>query len=593
MSETSLNTVSGRQSGVIDFDIEKLLYAVLAKKYLIIIGILVGLTISFLYLRYTPETFKSSSKVLIKDDKKGGSSLDNPLLVELNLASTGKILDNEIQIFKSFDLMAIVVKNLRINVQISKKGRFIEKPLFRNAPFDLILMGDSTDQYNFDLRVFYEDNQWQWECAEGLCKPRPLVLNKTELLGKRVFKFIGNDSNLAAIPPPAGFSEYEVSVSSIPSSVSYFLSNLKLSPSGKFSSVVDIEVTDLSQERATALLVEVIDVYNQQGLSDKNLTSQNTMDFLDYRLLLLENEIINIENKVKSFKSGNKVTELSSEASRYLSLATTLDPRLSDMKTKLVIIESLEDEVKRGFENPGLMPATLDIGEPTLTALIENNNNLVLSRDRMSELAGPKNPELVDIKNQIVNVRSSLLRNIVNLKTSYRIQIDDLIRREAVYDSRLGQIPVLEKELLDIQRDQNVKKGLYGFLLQKREESAIALASAANDSRIIEQCRPTGKVLPKPINVWMFGVAGGIIVPVLIIFLSFFLDNKVGSKKDVENNCMAPLLGEISFLPKMSSILAIKDGKRTGVAEQLRSIRTAISFTGNVITISKLMVTSH
>ena len=49
----------------------------------------------------------------------------------------------------------------------------------------------------------------------------------------------------------------------------------------------------------------------------------------------------------------------------------------------------------------------------------------------------------------------------------------------------LYSIPVKERELLELSRDQEIKRGIYSFLLQKREESELSYASNISDTRII------------------------------------------------------------------------------------------------------------
>src|SRR5690606_36336945 len=107
--------------------------------------------------------------------------------------------------------------------------------------------------------------------------------------------------------------------------------------------------------------------------------------------------------------------------------------------------------------------------------------------------------------------------------------------------------------LVQIQRDQSEKEQLYFLLLQKREESAITLASTISDSRSIEKSRSIGIVSPKRVLIMIIAFLLGLIIPISIIYLTNFFNNKIEDKDEVEQKSKAPVLGEISYVKKDTS----------------------------------------
>ena len=53
------------------------------------------------------------------------------------------------------------------------------------------------------------------------------------------------------------------------------------------------------------------------------------------------------------------------------------------------------------------------------------------------------------------------------------------------FSGMLSAIPQKERQLLEMSRDQNIKNGIYSFLLQKKEESELSYASTLSDSRVV------------------------------------------------------------------------------------------------------------
>ena len=57
--------------------------------------------------------------------------------------------------------------------------------------------------------------------------------------------------------------------------------------------------------------------------------------------------------------------------------------------------------------------------------------------------------------------------------------------------------------LTQIDRQQEVKSGLYLMLLQKREENSISLAATADKGKLIDDPQLVGKISPKSTSIMM------------------------------------------------------------------------------------------
>jgi tyrosine-protein kinase Etk/Wzc len=150
----------------------------------------------------------------------------------------------------------------------------------------------------------------------------------------------------------------------------------------------------------------------------------------------------------------------------------------------------------------------------------------------------------------------------------------------------------LEKKLVQITRNQNVQEQLYAFLLQKREEAAITRASNIEDSRTILRARSLGKVSPKPTMVWAFGILLALLIPITVIGMRDFMNNRIGDVDELQSRMSLPLLGTIPHIKKLKTPVVIHGRSRSAAAEQIRNIRTAISYTGNGKKVQTILVTS-
>src|SRR5947209_12112816 len=78
-----------------------------------ILSIVLSLLLGYAYIRLGTPEYKIETDLLIKDNKNNVNG-QNDLLKDLNLFSSDKVIDNEIQILKSDAIIEKVVKNLKL-----------------------------------------------------------------------------------------------------------------------------------------------------------------------------------------------------------------------------------------------------------------------------------------------------------------------------------------------------------------------------------------------------------------------------------------------------------------------------------------------
>src|SRR5690606_4348994 len=133
-----------------------------------------------------------------------------------------------------------------------------------------------------------------------------------------------------------------------------------------------------------------------------------------------------------------------------------------------------------------LVPSSMGIQDPTLVGLTAKYNELQLERQKLLQTVQPANPLIQGLDEQLQNLKGNIQENLNNIKRSLTITRNNLQSKTGGFESRISQIPSAERNLLEIQREQGIKQSLYAYLLQKREESAISLASAVSNTRIID-----------------------------------------------------------------------------------------------------------
>lgn len=143
MQEFQQNTTNEQTE---NFNLKEELFKYLANWKWFVLGVLLALTIAFLYLRYTIPQYEAKAKILVKDDRKGGIATELSAFSDLgmfgNIASN---VDNEIEVIKSSSIVEETVKELELNISYKNIGRVISAEIYKNSPIKIVFPSPSNE----------------------------------------------------------------------------------------------------------------------------------------------------------------------------------------------------------------------------------------------------------------------------------------------------------------------------------------------------------------------------------------------------------------------------------------------------------------
>lgn len=571
-----------QESGV---DVKKWLFRILRLWPWIIVSLIFCIACAYIYLRSTEPVFKSVSSLIIEDPEKG----QKDVLKDMNMNGSGKTVENEIIEMKSRDLMRDVVLQEQLYTLVKRKGTFSERTIYRLDLPVLIEVPNPDTILNFtQFRLFKEGNDWM--VSTNPKQSSKVRFGEGYMIGNILIRFWPNKFVNGPVRPED--NNYTVYLRPIGAAVNDYIGRLQVDPYSKTASILNLSIIDNDPTKASAVLGTLMDNYSQHGLTDKNKEISNTIHFLNERLAVVEGDLRKVEGDIQSFQTRNKMVDITSQSAQFISSANQIDQQKATQITQMNMLNEAERQLTSD-KTTSTVPSTLGISDPTINNLSQKLSTLILQRDDLASRAGPRNPLLVNYEDQIKSLQSSLLDNIQKLKKGYGVALNDIQSKEAQFANKISSVPEQQKELIQIKRNQSVQEQLYYFLLQRREESQIKLASSTTDTRTVEQPYGVGQIKPNNQQVIGIGIFMGLFIPIAILLLIGFFDNKVEDKKEIEKSTFAPLLGEIQYVKKMDNPIQITSKSRSVIAEQLRAIRTAISYTGKGEATKSILVTSQ
>src|SRR5690606_21576398 len=120
-------------------------------------------------------------------------------------------------------------------------------------------------------------------------------------------------------------------------------------------------------------------------------------------------------------------------------------------------------------------------------ALVQNYNTLQLRRNQQLQAgAGLQNPLIRVMDTQLHQLRQDIKENASNLLQGSEQVAQKLQEQNNEFQNKINSVPKVQRDLIALKRQQEIKSTLYVYMLQKREEASITEAASVFNNRIID-----------------------------------------------------------------------------------------------------------
>lgn len=553
------------------------LFAELGQRYLpywplFVILLTISIGASYIYLKLSPPIYEVVGKVLVKDEKKGVDA--SKVLDALNVFGEKKIVENEIDIFESWPILEAVVKDLHLYQTITHDVNLRTVDVYGTSSPILFAAVSPDSLVNVPERIVFNIN---WSTKQITINDKKYYDGVNIVLGSNSF-IIHFNPNFNGIKDD---SKYYLYITPVPNVALALKSQLKIESTSKQSTVIGIVMENTNRKKGEDIINTLIYEYQKAALKDKNQVASNTLAFVEDRLRIMVQDLNDVESNIEQYKKKEGIINVSEQSTLFLETVKSNDQKLSELNLQLSVLDDVERYVGGKGNNPGTVPSLMGINDPTLVQLLTKLYDAELAYSRLQRISGERSDALEQSKYEINSIKPALLENIRNIKTNLLTSKNNLQVDLRKVDRMLEAVPAKEKALLQISREQAIKNSIYTFLLQKREETALSYSSAVSDSRIIEGGR--SKPTPvKPIAKLILGIgfAVGFFASIFIVIVREQFNRRILFRKEIEQQTGVPIVGELVYSEHADSPLVIGDGDRSVLAEQIRIVRTNLSYFG-------------
>lgn len=404
----------------------------------------------------------------------------------------------------------------------------------------------------------------------------------------------------ASAAKPDGTQKIDIVMSGVIPAAYQLWDDMYASIPDKLSNAVKLYFKGPSDAYCEDVLTEYLNQYNQRRIERRTENARDEVKFYDDRIAEIFGSLSDTEAELEKFKSQNNIVAIKEEAELLVGNAIHKTDEIVAAQTAQDYYKLVKNTLTQSESNHTytytLIPVVESLGNP----LIGQYNELLIQRQTLAKSAKEGNVALSTLDEQIGTLRESVLKNIDGLLTENAMRLKAMTALKSTAQSRLTKLPEYERKYITLMRDQTLKNELYMFLLQKRENAAMQMASTTTLGFVIDPPHaPLKPAKTRFYTVMGIALAMGLILPSLLALFLLLWRNRIEDPSDLASIGLeerAVLLGNdttasLDALRKQvlanqkGNLLLVAAGKEVNADAILNSLKESAERIGRKVTI--------
>jgi capsular exopolysaccharide synthesis family protein len=590
----------------------KLFVQYITRSYkLFIISIVVALGLAYLVNSFVIPKYKISSSLLITEENGSNNSNVNEFL-NSNLFGINKNIQNELWLLKSAPIIDQTIKNLNLSVNYYKKKGLLQQDVdvYGNVPFQVLLVPNHVQPVGVSFDITIQDNNNFKLVAKG--KNVSLIdintgdvesvkkkwdLQRKDRFGKMIespdFAFV------VILKPDAKLdlkhaNKFSFSFKDAVSLVGDIQKQLEYTVVDRMATVIEITYKSTSIKKGKDIVNAVMNAYSQQNLDQKNHIADVTIDYIEKQLDEISDSLNITEEHLQHFLSSKHIVNVTEQGNSITTQYMDLQNQLAELMTRKRYYNYVADYLANNedFSNM-IVPASMGIPDQLLNNLMSDLISAQTEKSNLVQSDQEFNPLVQKLAVKIENIKATISNNISAVRKTLDISVDEMNKRIRQIEANISRLPMTQRQLGGIERKYKLNDAIYNYLLEKRAEAKITLASNIPNNIIIEPARMVGShpVSPNKQLNYTIALLLGLVIPLGYLALKNTLNNKVDSQDTIESLTSAPVFGKIIHNRKKSPN-GLYATPSSLVTESFRALRTNIEYQFRDIPSKVIMITS-
>lgn len=546
----------------------------------ILLFIVMGYGIGYIYIRYAEPVYTADIQFLVKTPELSANSNKSQLssdLVEEALNDNKKFaVEVEMTRLKSLKFIKRVVEKGGFQMKVRNLGRFRSSTLFLESPLRIhqLYLKDSSSR--FAVYVEKIENNWVYftkgKNEPGFPEKTPLH-SKIQLPSGISFYITSTTKTVSDFPYPL-----EISYTPAQDMARQIAGRMGVGQVGK-TPVISVSLKNDNPVAAKEFLDLLVYEYQSLDVESKRKAGQDAIQFINDRLKQVSSEVDSLNDELIQIKRRNKYFDIQESAAGRSRQIEGIYFKKIEKSTEKEVVKMLRNYILDQNNSRRRVPTLFGLEDGFLVRALGEYNQLQLDfeKDREQYVGLDSNRFILDYEKRIKELRYNIIEILNNLYKKLEIDESLLEKNEEYQANEVSKVPELQKEYDVLLNQLNIKRALNTYLIQRKEQLAITSSSIQPSYELIDRAQASSiPIEPKVDNIRNFSLLAGLIVAILILYLVELFNDKIISRDQLQKRLKLPIAGEIAHTDQADRFVFKKS--RSLIAEQFRMVRANLPY---------------
>ncbi|HQZ41596.1 MAG TPA: polysaccharide biosynthesis tyrosine autokinase, partial [Flavobacteriales bacterium] len=344
------------------------------------------------------------------------------------------------------------------------------------------------------------------------------------------------------------------------------------------SNIVEVMTTGEVTAKEKQYLNKLVETFIESELLRRQRKGRSTINFIDEQIGVVSDSLRKSQESVEKIRKQDGVFDVGQSVDVILNDRSRLEDERSQWVRKRQYCVSILSKLRTNTDYRNVpAPQSSGIDDAVLNSTVLELTKLSadLAAENMNTVKS--NPKIVTMERRIRNLVGSLISTAEGLVEQADITIADLSKRLGTLNFRMNKMGSTEGSISSAALTSELTGDLYNYLMEKKYEASIAVASDQVDKYVIDIARNASGKPIKPAKKMVFGTALmlGLLLPLGFLLIRDFFNDSIENLDQLKRVSSIPVLATI---PSSKRKRIMPDEPKSLLAESFRTARINLQY---------------